>query len=385
MTCLKPATGTNTVLYYVKEINCGVTPATPKWKPLRFTGGVPVLNRESLVSAEMSGTREINGFRLGQFNPSGDTNVEISFGSHDDLLEGAQQSRWTTGAVDSSVSVTVDASAKTFTRSAGDYTANFAVGDLVKFQNLTGANQGPFLITALTSTVMTCAGAKDLSTESATTDVTQGDKLLVGKEIISFSLLIHYTDLNNGAGGYDIIRGCELSTSAANIAVNSLVTGTFGFIGKSYEVDATLPTGSTFAAALTTPPFASFDGRLQQGGETLGFVTSIAQNTDNSAEANFEIGSRGPSFISFGKVNNTLTLETYFYDYTQFKKFANEQKTDLSVILSLDGKAMAWSWPEFYYTEGAPDPAGEGSISQNLTGQAVRETGPSSLIIQRVQ
>ena len=385
MTCIKPATGTNTVLYYVKEVDCGVTPDNPQWKPLRFTGGIPVLNRESLVSAEMDGTREINGFRLGKFNPSGDTNVEISYGSHDDILEGAQQSTWTTGAIHSGVSVTVDPAAKTFTRSTGSYTSNFAVGDLVKFVDLTGKNQGPFLITALTATVMTCAGAKDLTAESATTDVKQGDKLLVGKEIISFSILVHYTDLENGAGGYDIIRGCEVSTSATTIAVNSLVTGTFGFIGKSYEVDAALPAGSTFANPMTTRPFASFDGRIQQDGQTLGFVTSAGQNTDNAAEANFEIGSRGPSFISYGRVNNTLTLETYFYDYSQFKKFAEEQKTSLGVILSLDGKAMAWRWPEFYYTEGAPDVSGEGSISQNLTGQAVRETGPSSLIIQRVQ
>ena len=108
MACIKPATGTNTLLYYVEETDCGVTPDNPAWKELRFTGGIPVLNRESLTSEELDGSREINGFRLGQFNPSGDTNIELSYGAHDDLLEGAMQSTWAAGATDSSVEITVD-------------------------------------------------------------------------------------------------------------------------------------------------------------------------------------------------------------------------------------------------------------------------------------
>lgn len=387
MACIKPATGTNTLLYYIEEVDCGVTPENPAWTELRFTGGIPVLNRESLTSEELDGSREINGFRLGQFNPSGDTNIELSYGAHDDLLEGAMQSSWVAGATDAAVDITVDPAAKTFTRAAGDFTATFAVGDLVKMPSLTGKNQGPYIITALTTTFMTCAGAKesDLTAETVSTDVVQGDKLLVGKTVKSYSLLVHYTDLASGAGGYDIIRGCEISTFNTNIAVNALVTGTFGFIGKSYEADATLPAGSTFVAAPQNRQFASFDGRINQDGATLGFVTSISQSSDNSAEANFEIGSRGPSHISFAKMNNTFSIESFFYDYTLFKKFIDEEKTSMTAVLSLDGKALSFSWPEFYYTEGAPDVAGPGDIAQNLTGQAVKETGTSSLIIQRVE
>ena len=170
-----------------------------------------------------------------------------------------------------------------------------------------------------------------------------------------------------------------------NIAVNALVTGTFGFIGKSYDAGVALPAGSTFVAAPTNRQYASFDGRILQDSETLGFVTSISQNTDNSAEPNFEIGSRGPSHISFGKVNNTFSIESFFYDYALFDKFISEEKTAMTAVLSLDDKAMSFSWPEFYYTEGAPDVAGPGDISQNLTGQAVRESGVSSLVIQRVE
>lgn len=386
MACLKPATGTNTVLYYVKEVDCGVTPDNPAWTPFRSTGGIPRLTRESFTSEELDGTREINGFRLGQKGVSGDINEEISYGSHDEIIAAGMQSSWVAGATDSAVEITVDADLKTFTRSAGDYTATFAVGDLVKMPSLQAANQGGFFITALTATVMTCAGAKDLVDEvSTTTDVVQGDKLSVGKTVESFSMLVHYTDLNDGAGGYDLIKGVEISAFSSSIAVNAIVTGSFSVIGKSYESNAALPAGSTFNPAATTRPFSSFDGRIMQDGQPLGFVTSISPSSDNSAEAVYSIGSDFASHISFAKMNNTFSLETFFFDYAKFQKFTDGTKTRLDLILSLDGKSLGISYPEFYYTEGGPDVAGPGDISENLSGQAVRESGTSSIIFQRVE
>jgi hypothetical protein len=385
MACLKPATGTNTVVYYVQEVDCGVTPDTPAWTPLRFTSGIPQLTRESFTSEELDGSREINGFRLGQKGVAGDVNLELSHGSHDDMLAAAMQSSWVAGATDAAVEITVDSAAKTFTRSAGDFTATFAVGDIVKFPSLATANQGGFYITTLTATVMTCAGAKDLVDETTeTTDVVQADKLVVGNTVESFSLLVHYTDLNSGAGGYDIIRGCELSTMNLAVALNANVTGSFGIIGKSYEADATLPVGSTFNAASTTRPYSSFDGRLMQDGAVLGFVTSISPTSDNSAEAVYAIGSDFASHISFGKMNNTFSLETFFFDYTKFNKFANGEATRLDLILSLDGNSFGISYPNFYYTEGGPDVAGPGDISENLSGQAIKTPTTSSIILQRI-
>ena len=386
MACLKPATGTNTVLYYVKEVDCGVTPDNPVWTPLRFTGNIPKLTRESFVSAELDGTRENNGFRLGQKGVSGDINVELSYGGHDDLIAGSMQSSWTSGATDAAVEITVDEVAKTFTRSAGDYTATFAVGDLVKFPSLTEENQGGFFITALTATVLTCSGATGLVAEAAvTTDVIQGDRLIVGNTVDSFSLLVHYTDLNSGAGGYDIIRGNEVSAKSFNVAVNAIVSGSFSLIGKSYSADTSLPAGSTFAPIATARPYSSFDGHIMQDGVPLGFVTSISPSSDNSAEAVYSIGSDFASHISFGKMNNTFSLESFFFDYDKFNKFADGTKSSLSFTLRLDGKTLGVSYPEFYYTEGGPDVAGPGDISENLTGQAVRETGVSSIIFMRVE
>jgi hypothetical protein len=373
-------------MYYIEEIECGVTPDTPEFKPLRYTGGIPVLNRDSLESAELDGSREKTNFRLGQFNPTGETSVELSYGSHDDLLEAYMQGTWAAGDTVAGLSVTVDATAKTFTIAAGDLTVNYSVGDIVKFPSLTGANANPIEITALTATVLTASLAKGLTSESTvTTDITGADKLIVGKTRRTFTILVHYTDLNGGAGGYDIIRGYEFGNFGCSIAVNSLASGSFSGIGRSYEADATLPAGTTFAAATTSKPFTSFDGSLSQDNIKIGFVSSIDPSSDVTQEAEFEIGDTGVAVVSYGKVSNTFDVSAMFKDYTLFDAFINETESAMTAMLSLEGSALAFTWPRFLYTSGAPDVAGEGTIIQSLTGQALKDpTEQTSLIIQRI-
>ena len=387
MACTRPATGANTSVYLCLETDCGVTPDSPVWIPFRYTGSIPSLNRDNLQGAELDGSREITSLRLGQFNPNGDVNVELYYGAHDDLYSALLQSSWVSGVTESAVDITVDATAGTFTRAAGDFTTNLSVGDVVKFSDLIGSgNSDPVTITSLTALVATCDAA-DLTDEASTsTDVVQGDKLVVGTSKKSFSLLVDYGDLNSGAGGYDIIPGCEVSASSIEIAVNALVTGSFSFIGRDYLVNTSLPAGSTFADANTSRPYASFDGSIIQDNEKVGFVTSISPSMDNAAEAAYVVGKRGPNHISYGRMSNTFDIEAFFYDYTLFEKFANEDEGAMSALLKLDGKGLSFTWPRFIYTAGAPDIAGESDISISASAQALKDTDAgTSLIIQRVE
>lgn len=386
MACSTPATGNNTSVYYVVETDCGVTPDTPAWTPLRFTGSLPSLTRDNLTSAELDGSRETTNLRLGQFNPNGDINVEFYYGAHDDLLAGLMQSAWVTGTTESALDITVDATAKTYTRAAGDFTINNAVGDLVKFPDLVGSgNSDPVIITSLTATVLTAAAATLTDETSATTDLVCGDKLKVGTTRKSFSLLYVYEDLDGGAGGYDIVPGCEVTASSIDISVNALVSGSFSFIGQDYLANTTLPAGSTFNAANTNRPYASFDGSLIQDDVQIGFVTSITPEMDNAGEAAFVVGQRGPSHVSYGRMSNTFGIEAFFLNYGLFQKFIDEEEGEMQALLKLDGNGMSLRWPRFVYTEGAPDVAGEGDISISASAQALKDTTEdTSLIIQRV-
>lgn len=385
MACNRPATGANTSVFYVEEVDCGVTPTSPVWTPLRFTGSLPSLTRDNLTSAELDGSREISELRLGQFNPNGDINVEFYYGAHDDLLAALLQSTWVAGTTEAGLTIDVDGTLNTITRSAGDFTANFAVGDLVKFPSLTGSNSDPIIITALTATVLTAAAATLVDESTATSDIVGGDQLKVGTTKKSFSLLIYYEDLNNGVGGYDLIKGCEVTASSIDISVNALVTGSFSIIGRDYLANTTEPAGSTYNNVNTNRPFASFDGSLIQDNALIGFVTSITPEMDNAGEAAFVVGQRGPSHVSYGRMTNTFGIEAFFIDYTLFDKFVNETEGEMNALLKLDGNGWSLRWPRFIYTEGAPDVAGESDISISASGQALKDaTESTSLIIQRV-
>ena len=119
---LQPYKGANTAQFYVAELTPGVTPTSPSWSPLRNTGGIPAVTRDALVSNELDGSREVSSIRTGNKQVAGEYAIELSAASQDELLAGAMTSSWQSGSTVVGLTIDVSASAKTFTRSAGDFT-----------------------------------------------------------------------------------------------------------------------------------------------------------------------------------------------------------------------------------------------------------------------
>lgn len=88
------ANGSRHSMRYVAETYYGVTPAAPAFKPIRITGTTLALSKESLQSEEIRDDRQIADFRHGARQTGGDVNVELSFGSFDDLLEAVTLGAW---------------------------------------------------------------------------------------------------------------------------------------------------------------------------------------------------------------------------------------------------------------------------------------------------
>lgn len=385
-TCQNPATGALTSHYYVEEVTCGVTPTSPAWKPLRFTSGNMQLTKDSLQSSELDGSREVADTRLGSNQTAGDISVELSVTSYDDIFEAALGGAWSTGAT-GSATITVDAGAKTFTRGSGDFTSDgFVVGDLVRFDDFVlGDNNKANIITDVSALVITCAQAEGLVAESLSTTVTGADKLSVGTDRRSFSILTIFADADSGSGENHITTGVEIAGYSFDISVNALATGSFSTIGRAYSPDVALPAGSTFVSVDKTEPYASVDGRILEAGVEIGYVTSNTLTLDNAASAQFEIGSNDTSFIEVGRANSTLALATFFVDSTLLEKFVSETETSIVTILQGVSGALSFTYPRVVYTTGAPDVAGEGSITQALDAQALAGAdGESSIVIQRL-
>ncbi len=88
------ANGSRHSMRYVAETVYGQTPATPAFKMIRHTGTTLGLSKESLQSEELRDDRQISDFRHGAYQVGGDINIELSYGSFDDLLEAVMLGTW---------------------------------------------------------------------------------------------------------------------------------------------------------------------------------------------------------------------------------------------------------------------------------------------------
>ncbi|EIC4202250.1 hypothetical protein LAA48_004155 [Salmonella enterica subsp. enterica serovar Indiana] len=383
---LQPYKGANTAQFYVLETTPGVTPTSPSWSPLRNTGGIPALTRDSLVSNELDGSRETSSIRTGNKQISGEYAIELSAQSQDELLAGAMTSSWVAGSTVSGLSVTVDADAKTFTRAAGDFTTAVEVGDLVRFPGLAGDNSKPFIVTAVSALVVTGGAINHtLTDESAvTSDLVIADKLETGNLCKTYSILTWFKGRCGGADSYLITRGVEFTGFTIEQAVNAMVTGSFPFIGLNQEILSAPPAGSTFTVNFNAQPFASVDVSAFNGTAPLKLIDTFTITNDNGTSAQFELGNDSVAFVERGRAANTFSLAGKLYDMTLLNLFLNETQIELTSILAGPDGAMSFTLKRAELTSATPEIGGPESVTLSMEGQATGNQMQSSIVIQRI-
>lgn len=381
-----PFKGANTAQFYVAEVTPGVTPANPVWSPLRNTGGVPAITRDTLTSNELDGSRETTSIRTGNKQVSGEYAIELSSKSQDDWLAGALGSTWQSGVSLSSLSITVAPAGKTFTRATGSFiTDRVGVGDLIAFTDLTGDNAKPFIVTAVTAKVVTGAGIRHtLTTETKTSKAKTGDTLETGNMCKTFSILTWYKGQRGGTDAYTLTKGVEVSGFTIEQAVNAMVTGSFPFIGRSQEILTTPPTGYNFSSVtFGDEPFSSVDVSVFNGSTPLR-CDSLTITNDNSASAQFELGNTNVAFVERSRAANTFSISGKLYDMAMIQKFINEQQVEINSILAGVNGAMSFSLKRAELTAVTPEIGGPESITQSIEGQATGNQYQSSIVIQRI-
>lgn len=383
---LQPYKGANTAHFYVLETTPGVTPTNPAWYPLRNTGGIPALTRDALVSNELDGSRETSSIRTGNKQITGEFAIELSAQSQDELLAGAMTSSWVSGATLTGLSLTVDADAKTFTRAAGDFTTSVEVGDLIRLPGLTGDNNKPFIVSAVTATVVTGSGIQHtLTDESAvTTSLVVGDKLETGNLCKTYSILTWFKGRCGGSDSFLLTRGVEISGFTIEQAVNAMVTGSFPFIGLNQSVLTAPPTGSTFTFNFDAQPFASVDVSVYNGDAPLKLIDTFTITNDNGASAQYELGNDSVAFVERGRAANTFSLAGKLYDMALLDLFLNETQIELTSVLAGPDGAMSFTLKRAELTAATPEIGGPESVTLSLEGQATGNSVQSSIVIQRI-
>jgi len=379
MTCTIPFSGSQTKTYFVEETTCGVTPTSPVWQQLRNTSGNLRLTKDSLQSAELTGTREVADIRLGQNAVQGDFSVELSYGTYRPWIKAAlgafsEQGSSTTSTF--SFTATVVPGTNRFTRSTGTFVGTgVTVGGYIKIDGCVNAkNNGLWRVVdfdALFIEVEDDEGVLVSESATAGVDVYIGSAIVMSSDRNSFSIMTEYSRDGGVTKEYHLTTGCEVTGFTFDCSVNALVTGTFNIIGRDYSVSATAPSGSTYTAPGVDAPYASVDGLILIDEAPIGYITSMSFGIDNAASPQYEIGNDFAAFIEQGRGNTTMSLSSFFVDSTLFNKFVNEDELSVRLTLtSTDGLTQV-HFPRVVLTSGAPEVNGEGSITQTFDAQAL--------------
>jgi hypothetical protein len=305
---------------------------------------------------------------------TGDVSIEMSYGSYDDLLEGALRSSWNT-----LVSPTDDISATnstSYTRTSGSFvTDGFQVGQWVYWTGFSQSeNNGWHKVTAVAATTLTVA--QTTATDGPTSVTAYGDFLSNGVEKHSY-LLEKKLPTTSGTE-YISFRGMRVGSMALDIAPGSIMTGSFSFMGdRGYPAAATAGDGSPNAAS-TTKVLNAIDNvaEIQEGGSAFsGTVTSINMNLNGALRGLPAVAVLGNSQIGIGTIEVTGTMEVYFEDRTTYEKYTNYTLTSLSFELSdASNNYYLIDMPAMYYTDGQVQvPGKDGDVVASLNFTAFRD------------
>lgn len=209
------------------------------------------------------------------------------------------------------------------------------------------------------------------------------DVLKAGTVRRSMTLLRQFTDQVAGDKPYHLFKGCELNTLNLSVVAENIVTGSFGVMGKTPDVQGDLTSLGvpTFASDSTTEPFDAFTGTIKEGEVASGIITELNLSLTNNLESRFVIGEDSTLEHSIGRSNITGSINAYFQNATLLEKFLNETESSIEFTLT-DPANNSYTilLPKIKYTGGQPDVSGQGSIPINLPFQAIYDATEASNI-----
>lgn len=342
------------IFSYLEESAYGVAP-TGEYQTLLITSESLKQNTETVEDDTITSDRRLADIIRSRVDAGGQINFNLRYGGYDGLFRRAimADSDWSTSEPSGAVTVDVSSSGSTFTRSAGDWTADgYDVGKWVRTSGATlAANNGVFKITALTATVMTVSGGTLADDTSESITFKQSEVIVDGSALASHAFQREFSDLSNE---FTLTTGCSISTMSLDAAVGRIITGSFGFVGST-EASATSKTGTGPAAAVTTKPINAI-------GNVLGFIeagavfkiTGFTLNMENRLRQRLEIGDIGPTELpGKGRFRCGGTVIAYFKSKAIMDKYRNFTASSLSLVLQDDaGNNLVFELPDVHFTDG---------------------------------
>jgi len=382
----------------IEETALGETPATGNFKTARFTSESLSGTPETTESAQIRTDRLSSGQVVTGLTVGGELNFEAAKEEVvESFMESALLSDFTTSTA-VSVDLTVDNTAKTITRSAGDFNGEVAVGDFVVLAGFDDAgNNTEIMVTAINSaTEIKYVGPEGMVDGTGTaTSFQVCDKLSVGINKKSFSMQKSFEDLTDKAINY---KGMLVSNMSLNVSYGEIVNGTFGFSGVAYQpvevagdfitdsrtVDSPATTNSLNGSIDMPHISSSAVGDLQ---EAEFCIQSLEVSLDNNLTAQTCIGESAPVDYSPGTAAISISLTAYLADdnWDILAKKLTQTPFSIGFQLKNEDGYYGFFFPAIQVS--FEDPASTGAnedVFLNMTGTAkVGANGESSMLIYR--
>jgi hypothetical protein len=336
------ADSSQALLSYLEEDNFGVIPSAAMTE-MRFTGESINHNTESTESQELRADRQVSDLVRTAVSAGGDANIEMSYAAHDALLAGAFMDTWQAAIAKTAQEIDISAASgqtATFTDDAtsGAFTAVKA-GQWLRFSGFTDPlNNGYVRVEKVTS-----VNVIDVSGLAFVNEVDQVDiafdndgSLFLGTTKKHFTLEKEFPDANAGSGEFISYSGCRVSQLELNVAVGSILTGRFGFLGLAgVPAAASVGTGARVAAA-TKSVLNAIDnvvGIRQAGAASTVSVQSFGVTLNNNPRSQNAVGSVAAIGIGLGRALVTGTLTAYFETRTMLEEYTGFTVSDFAFRL----------------------------------------------------
>lgn len=390
------ATTNQTGVFIVEETTWGTTPATPALQELRLTGEGINYEIENITSDELRSDRMVSDtVQVGQ-TTSGPIDFELSFGTYDSLMESALYSAFvpidsgntsdviTAGASGSNLEISVSDTGTITLGSA--YTIDVAVGQWVYLNNATTpANNNYYRVTGVAGNVLTVSPLPDTTEVLEATSTLSSSRLRNAPNaagIVEKSFTVQKVFNDTTVPTYQNFTGMIADTMSLNFEVGSILSGSFGFMGRAADIGTSQIAGATTVSATTTDVMNSVSNLNNiefDDADTSASLLSMTLETTGNLRAQKAIGSLPSVGVGTGRLEITGSISLYFEDITEYNKFL--QNTSFKVSFRVNdsaGNAYIVTLPKVKY-EGMTMVAGglDADIEMSGTYRALLGTSDS--------
>lgn len=322
------------------------------------------LSKDTFSSNQIQASQQVRSMRHGMQNTGGTINDELLVTVHQAWVESTLRAAAVAGV---SIGAIVDVTAAsdgagtytgTFTTAGGDYiTSGFKTGMVIRWAGFAGGdnNAHNFLITALTTTVMTVISLHqtDVVDEAAGASVTataEGMTIQIpesGHTADYWTFEHSFVDIAQSEQFPD----CTFGQMNVNAPPNDNATVDFSIVGLGQMDTSTSQYFTTPTAAACGDALTSINGIMTIDGAKVALITGMDFSVNgNVAPLDGVIGSKVAPDVQFGKFDVTGNMSAYFQDASLRDLFVNEVEFEMTIVMTvnntLNSDFLAYTFPK---------------------------------------